>query len=82
MRFLHVTVEGFEVELELSQVSRLEPIHFQLESDEAAQPAVVEEQVEEKVLVADLEAVALPDEREVAAEFEQELPEVCDQRPL
>jgi predicted nuclease of restriction endonuclease-like (RecB) superfamily len=56
--------------------------HNPLEGDQAGEAAVVEEQVDKEAAVADLQAVALADEGEGAAELQQELAQVGQQRPL
>jgi hypothetical protein len=43
---------------------------------------VVKEQIKQEVLAAHLEAILLPDETEVAAQFEQESLEIPDQTLL
>ena len=49
---------------------RFEFSDFQLDRDEAGQRAVVKQQINEKIRIADLHAVFFADEGEVAAEFE------------
>jgi len=59
---------------ESARALRLELAHLQLDSHERLQLPVEEQQVEQEVPTADLHAIVLADEREVATEFEQKPP--------
>ena len=82
MGLLHVAVEGLQVELELSEMVRLELIDFQLEGDQAVQCPVEEEEIQGEIPPADLEGVMAADEAEVAAQLDQELLQLLDQGAL
>ncbi len=82
MRFLHVPVEGLQVELELAEMFGLELDDLQLESDQAIEGPVEEEQVKGEIPPADLDRVLAADVAEIAAELDQELLELLDQGPL
>ncbi len=82
VRLLHVAVEGFQVELELAEVLRLELDDLEFKRDQAIERPVEEEQVECKISSADLDRVMTADEAEVAAKFDQEVLELLDQTAL
>jgi hypothetical protein len=68
--FFDVPVQGLQVELELPQVLWLEAAHLQLDSDQAAQSPMKEEEVEGEIPPSDLEGVFRADEAEIAPQFE------------
>ena len=61
---------------------RLEWPRLQIDGDQAAQLAVVEEQVDVEILAADLEMMLAGDEGEVLAELEQQILDSGDQGAL
>lgn len=63
----------------MSEVFGFEFVDFEFKGDEALEFAVVEEEVDEEVAVADLETVFLTEEGEVASEFEDEVAEAADE---
>lgn len=71
-----------EVEVELADERGIERDRLELDDDEAAKLQVIEEEVEVKVLVADLEVDLAADEGEAGAELEHEALEVVDERLL
>ena len=71
-----------EVEVHLPGVGVRELAELEVDDDEAAQPAVEEEQVDAIPLVADAEPPLAADEGEVAAQLEQEALELPDERLL
>lgn len=79
MRFLHIAVEGFEIEAQLAEVFGFKAFDLQLQSDEAVHTAMEEKQVEREVALAHLERHLGPDEAEVAAEFGDEFPEFAQE---
>jgi hypothetical protein len=46
VRFAHVTVQRFQVEVQLAQVLGLEAVHLQLDGHQAVQAAVEKQQVD------------------------------------
>jgi hypothetical protein len=80
--FFDVSIEGLQIKLQLAQIFGLEFVDFEFKGDEALEFAVVEEEVDEKVAVADLEAIFLAEEAEVAAQFEDEVFEATDEGGL
>jgi len=73
---LDLFVQGCTVELGLAHVFRLELADLQLGGHEALQAAVEKEQVDVERVGSDGQRVFFTDEREVAAEFEEEVAEV------
>ena len=69
-----------EVEVHLAGVGVGEGAELEINDDEAAQAAVEEEEVHAIPDIADAEAALASDEGEVAAEFEQEVFEMADER--
>lgn len=65
-------VDRRKVEVELSRVLRLERGGFELDDDVALQTRVVEKQIDEELVAADLDAMLTAYEREASAEFEKE----------
>jgi hypothetical protein len=80
--FLHVPVQGLEVEFHFAEMLRFEFLDFQIEGDQALQPPVKEQEVQTKVLAADLEGILLTDETKVAPQFNEEASEFADERRL
>ena len=76
---LHVAIEGFDVEAQLSKVLGFEPADLEFEGDEASEASVKEQEVYREVLVAHLDRVFGTDETEIAAEFGDEAAEVPEQ---
>ena len=62
MGFEVIPVEGFEVEVELAEVFWSECADFEFDGDEAIQAAMKKEQIEGKILSADLERMLRTDE--------------------
>ena len=67
-----ILVQPAQVELHLALVGSIEAAQLQLQGHQAAQAAVIEEQVEVEVLVADGHALLASDEGEVRAQLQQE----------
>ena len=82
MGLLEIAVEGFEVEIELAEVLRLELFELQLEGDEAVEGAVEEQEVEREVAPADLERDLAAEEAEVAAQLGDEGAQAGEQRAV
>ena len=78
----HVAVEGFEIEIHFAELLRLKFFDLEVERDQALQPAMIEQQVEREVRVADLQAQFLADETKIRAEFDEEFFEVGHERRL
>src|SRR5262245_22547314 len=72
-------VDSREVDVDPADESRIEGYRFQLNDYVAAQLEVIEKQVEVVVAARKLEVDLPADEREAAAELEQEALEVIDQ---
>jgi hypothetical protein len=66
----------------LPEVFRRERSQFQIHGDQSPKPAVIKEQVEIKIRLADAHALLPRDEAEIAAEFEQELFHLAQDRPF
>jgi hypothetical protein len=75
----HVAVQRFEVEAELAQVFRLEPIHLQLDCHEAVQAPVEEQQVEREISSTHLHRKLGAYEAEVAAQLDEEGAQLAEQ---
>lgn len=75
-------VYGRKVEVYLAGVFRLEVIDLQINNHEAAQPKVVKQQVETKVLTAGFEMVLAAHEGEAFSEFEDQRTEMFEQTAL
>lgn len=67
-----LVVDGVEVERHLARELRLELADLQVDDDESAQLVVVEEQIEEELLPADLQRLLATVLREPNAEFTEE----------
>ena len=80
--FSVVAVERFEVEIELSQVFGRKTRGLKLDGDQAIESAVEKQQVERKILLADLQGVFAADEAEITTQFEQKLFEPRQQAAL
>ena len=72
MGFAVIPVEGFEIEVELAKVFWSECADFEFDGDEAIQAAMKKEQIEGKILSADLEGMLGTDEAEIAAQVPQQ----------
>ena len=81
VRLAVVAVEGFEVDVELAEVLRLEAAGLEFEGDEAVQPAVKKEQVEREILSADLDGILRADEAKVAAQLGEKRPRLRTSAP-
>ena len=79
MTLPYITVEGFEVELQLAKVFGLELVYLQLDGDEAVQPTMKEQEVERKIPSPDLHRVFGADKAEIAAQFRDHAPEIAQQ---
>ena len=79
MGFAVIAIEGFEVEVELTEGLRLEAGGLELNGDKAVEAAMEEQEVEGEVLAADLQRVLRADETEVVTELGEETAEVADQ---
>jgi len=77
--FAVVAVEGFEVEIELAEVGRLEAGGLELDGDEAIQPAMKEKQVQSKILPAHLERVFGADKAKIPPQLGDEAPQIAQQ---
>jgi len=77
-----VAVEGLEIEFHFAEMLRFEFLDFQIEGNQALQAPVEEQEVQAKVLAADLEGILLTDETKVAAQFNEEASEFADKRRL
>ena len=56
----HLVVHGGEIEIHLARKLRLERLHLQIHHHEAAQPQMVEQQVEREILAAHFERTCRP----------------------
>ncbi|MPN26185.1 hypothetical protein SDC9_173609 [bioreactor metagenome] len=74
-----LAINGGHVKAELSQVFRLELAAFQFDHDVAAQLEVIEQQVDEEFLAADVQQHLPADEGKAGAQFEQEVGDVLHQ---
>ena len=81
-RLAVAVIQRREIEIHLAGMLRLERSRLQVAGDQAAQLAVIEEQVDVKILPADLEMMLAGDEGETLAEFEQEVLDPGDQGAL
>ena len=79
MGFAVIPVEGFEVEVELAEVFWSECADFEFDGDEAIQAAMKKEQIEGKILSADLEWMLGTDEAEIAAQLGDEAAQIPQQ---
>src|ERR1035437_9317242 len=77
--FAEVAVEGFQVELHFAKMLRLELRDLKIESHQALQRAMEEQEVEVEIPPTDLDAELFTGETKVRPEFDQELLEVGDE---
>jgi len=77
----HVVGSG-KIEVHLAGVFWLERPHFKVNDDKAAKLEVIEEQIELEILSSNLKRNLAPDERKSYAEFDQKLPQVCQELPF
>jgi hypothetical protein len=82
MGLADISIEGFEVEAELSQILRLKPAYFEFNADEAIEPAMEEEKIERKISVADLDWILGTDKAEVSPQLNQEVLELEKQAAM
>src|SRR5260370_20240700 len=75
-------IDGGEVEIHLSRVLRLERRHLEVNHHEASKLQVVEQQIELKVLSADLKQHLVPDKSKPQAEFDEKLTQVREKTPF
>jgi hypothetical protein len=66
----------------LAGVLRLEGSHLQIIDDEAAQPKMIEEEVEIEVLSADFQVILAADEGKADPEFQEKLAKVIQKPSL
>lgn len=71
-------VDGRHVHAQLAEEARLGVASLELDDDVGPQSQVVEQEVGEELLLADLEPDLRPDEREALAQLEEELLHVAD----
>lgn len=71
MRLTRIAIQRFEVEVELAQVLRLKGGDFQFNGQQTVEAAMEEEQIQRKVLAADLQRVFGADIAEITAELGQ-----------
>ena len=76
MRLLHVTVERFELEIQLAEIFGLVVVDFQFDVHKAVESSVEEEQVNFKIITADLDRIMAADKAEITAKLDQEVLEV------
>ena len=79
VRFAHVTVQGFEIEIDFTEILGLEAAGLEFDGDKAVQGTMKEEQIESKILTADLDGKLRTDKTEVASEFGEEAPKVAQE---
>lgn len=79
VRFLHVPIEGLQVEFQLAQMFRLKLLDLQLEGDQAIERSIEEQQVQHEIPSSDLEWVVAADKTEIAAQFDEECPQFLNQ---
>lgn len=77
--FAVIPVESFEVEVELAEVFWSECADFEFDGDETNQAAMKKEQIEGKILSADLEGMLGTDEAEIAAQLGDEAAQIPQQ---
>jgi hypothetical protein len=69
MRFFDVAIECFEVKLKLSKIFRSKFIDFEFKGNEALEFAVIEDEIDEEVTVANLKAIFFSYKSEVSTKF-------------
>ena len=79
VRGLDLGIHGGEIEIELAGVFGLEGRGLEFHHHIAFQPGVVEEQVDEKFIAADLKAELAADKGEAGAQFQQKPGDVADE---
>ena len=77
-----VAVEGFEVEVDLTEVLRAEFANLQLDGDEAVHAAMEEQQIEREILSADLDGILGADEAEVPSQLSDEAAQIAQESPF
>lgn len=82
VRLAVVAVEGFEVEVQLAEVAGFESGGLEFYGDEAIQAAMEEEEIDRKILSADLDGIFRADEAKIAAEFSDEPLEAEQETPM
>jgi hypothetical protein len=82
VRLLHVSVEGLDIEAQLSEVLGFELPNFELESNEAGEAPVEEDEVDREIPTADLNRILRADEAEVAPELADEPTKVAEKRAM
>lgn len=82
VRALAVTVQCFQIKRQLAHVFRLEAAGLEFKCDQTLEVAVVEEEIEFKILIADLYADFLADKSEAVAEFHEKFPQITQQSRL
>ena len=70
--FFYISVQGFEVEVQLAEVFGRKLADFEFEGYQGAESAVVEQQIQVKILIAYLQAVLFAHKNEIAAQFQDE----------
>ena len=80
--FSVITVERFEIEIELAEVFGFEATRLEFEGDEGVEATMEKEQIERKVLPAHLQGIFGSDIAKVAPQLGKEAPEVADQRAV
>ncbi len=76
VRAFAIPIKRLQIEGELAKMFGLKASGFQFECDQALQVAVVEEQIELKILVAHLHTHLLADKGKAVAQFHEELAQV------
>ena len=75
-------IQRGEIEIHLARMLRLERPRLQVDGDQATQLAVIEEQVDVKILSADLEMMLAGDERKPFSQLEQQVLDPGDEGPF
>ena len=78
----HLAVERSQIELHLADKLRLELTHLELDGDQALQPSMEEQKVDEELAAVHLQPVLAPNKGEKAAHGAQELFDATHQRAL
>lgn len=71
--FLHIPIQCFKIEIDLTDMLRLEPADLQLDRHKAGQRTVIEKQIDIEILPADLNSVFFTDKGKILAELKDKL---------
>ncbi len=76
MRPLPVAVQSLQIEGELAHMFWFKPSHFQFEGNEALQVSMIEEQIQFKILIANLNPNPFSNDSEAVSKLQKEFSEI------